>query len=190
MNEQNTNAATLNAYQTASAYQTATGTGATTATGTQPEEKDYKREYEKQLLEIERLKSAISKTNSENAEYKRKAEAQMSEEEKKAKELQELLDGKKQMEQELSQMRLEKELLANGFSGAETEKLIKNNFSVKDIAEIVKTRVDEAVKSARAEFTKNTTAKSPMGNGSSENAKSDFQIWQEERNRTNNIVKL
>lgn len=158
---------------------------------------DYEAEYKKAIAERDNFKAEAEKQKqlkdkyaSENADYKRKAESQLSDDEKKAKEMQDLLADKERMESELSQMRLEKELLANGFSGAETEKLIKNNFSVKDIAEIVKTRVDEAVKSARAEFTKNTTAKSPMGNGSSENAKSDFQIRQEERKRTNNIVNL
>ena len=60
-------------------------TGATTpeTQNTQPPEKDYKHEYEKQLMEIEKLKNAISKTNSENAEYKRKELEKMSDDEKK-----------------------------------------------------------------------------------------------------------
>ncbi len=163
----------------------------TNTQNTQTPEKDYKQEYEKQLLEIEKLKNAISKTNSENAEYKRKAEAQMSEEEKKAKEWKDLLAQNEEMNAKLAQMQLEKDLLSNGFTAEESKKLIDGKFAVKDIASIIKERVDMAVKSAKAEFTKNSTAQSLMGNGSADkNTKSAFQVFQESKKTTNNIVEL
>lgn len=162
-----------------------------TTQNTQAEEKNYKQEYENQKLEIERLKNAISKTNSENAEYKRKAEAKMTDDEKRAKELQDALDAKAQAESEVAQLRLEKDFATHGFSAEETEKLIKGNFAVKDIADIIKARCDEAVKSAKAEATKTSTAETLLGNGSAKGEeKSDFQKHQESKQKSENIVKL
>ena len=159
---------------------------------TQTLEKDYKQEYEKQLLEIEKLRNAISKTNSENAEYKKKELAKMSDDEKKAKELQDLIDSNNTMKTELAQMKLEKECLANGFTAEESEKLIKGNFAVKDIAEIIKSKVDEAVKSTKAEMTKGSTSNGLLGKGTAEkgNEQSDFQKRQESRQKQTNIVEL
>lgn len=167
---------------------------------------NYEEAYKKAIaerdsykLEAEKQKGLKDKYASENADYKKKAEdykkqveSQMSEEEKKAKEWQELLDSKKEMESKLSQMQLEKDLLANGFTTEESEKLIKGNFAVKDIATIIKERVDSAVKSAQAEFTKNSTSQSLMGKGSTDGkeTKSAFQSYQESKKTTNNIVEL
>lgn len=118
---------------------------------------------EAEVTKQKNLKDTYAK---ENADYKRKAEAQMTEEEKRAKEWQEMLDSKNKMETELAQMKLEKECLANGFTAEESEKLIKGNFAVKDIAEIIKAKVDEAVKSAKAEMTKGSTSNGLLGSGS------------------------
>lgn len=131
---------------------------------------DYEQEYKKQSLEIEKLKNAISKTNSENAEYKRKELEKMSAEEKSARELQDLMESNKKMEAELRTMKLEKDLLANGFTGEESEKLINSNFAIKDIADIIKAKVDEAVKSAKAELLKGTTTTPPMGSSATNNS--------------------
>lgn len=142
---------------------------------------NYEQEYRKQLLEIEKLKNAISKTNSENAEYKRKEAEKMTDEEKKAKELQELIDSKNKIEAELQTMKLEKDLLANGFSAEESAKLIRGNFSVKDIADIVKTRLEVQEKSLRAELIKDTTPSAPLGTGTTSGGKtkSDYALFQE-----------
>ena len=161
---------------------------------TQAPEKDYKHEYEKQLMEIEKLKNAISKTNSENAEYKKKELAKMSDDEKRAKEYEELVEAKNKMEAEIRTMKLEKELLSNGFNGEECQKLIKANISIDDISvltTIIKEKVDLAVKSAKAEGIKDTTPNSPLGNGTAKGTeKSDFAKYQETKTKTNNEVKL
>lgn len=163
--------------------------GATTpeTQNTQPPEKDYKHEYEKQLLEIEKLKNAISKTNSENAEYKKKEIAKMSDDEKKAKELQDLIDSKNQMEAEIRMMKLERDLLSNGFSAEESEKLISANISISDVkilTEIIKNKVDLAVKSAKAEAIKENTPTAPMGKGTADGKEQTaFQKFQEEKNQ-------
>ena len=117
--------------------------------------------------------------------------SEMSDEEKKAKELKELLDGKASLEAEVAQLKLEKECVSNGFSAEETEKLINGNFSVKDIADIIKARCDEAVKSAKAEATKSSTAGTLLGKGSTGgDAKSDFQKHQESKVQKSTVVEL
>lgn len=142
---------------------------------------NYEAEYKKAIaerdnlrLEVDKQKGLKDKYASENAEYKRKAEAQMSEEEKKAKEWQEIIDSNAKMKAELAQMQLEKELLANGFTAEESNKLIKGNFAVKDIATIIKERVDLALKSENAKLTKTSTPQSLMGNGANNNTELSF----------------
>lgn len=159
---------------------------------------DYKAEYEKMLaerdslqLEVKKQKDLKDKYASENADYKKRAEAQMSEEEKKAREWQEMIEGNEKMKAQIKQMQLEKELLANGFTAEESDKLMKGNFAVKDIAEIIKARVELATKSTNAEFTKNSTTSSLMGNGTAgSQGISDYQAYQASKKPTNNIVEL
>lgn len=168
----------------------------TTQTNNVTQTVDYEAEYKKILAERDSLKAESEKQKqlkdkyaSENAEYRRKAEAQMSEEEKKQKEWQEVLDRNKQMSKQIEQMQLEKDLLANGFNSEESAKLIDGKFAVKIIADIIKTRVDAAVKSAKAEFTKGTTSQSLVGKGTTTET-SDFQAYQANKNAKNNIVEL
>lgn len=158
-------------------------------TQTQAPEMDYKHEYEKQRMEIEKLKNAISKTNSENAEYKKKELAKMTDDEKKAKEYEELVNSANQMKAELEAMKLEKEFLSSGFTAEETTKLIQEKSSPKVIAEIIKNKVEIAVKSAMAEKIKEGTTQQPMGKGTtSESEKSAFQKFQEQ-NKQNKVKK-
>ena len=135
-------------------------------------ETDYKSLYEQTLKRAESAEAEATKQKGlkdnyakENAEYKRKAEAQMTDDEKKAKEWQELLDGKAELEAKVARFELEKQFVANGFSAEETDKLINGNFAAKDIADIIKARCDEAVKSAQAEGVKKSTPDSLLGNG-------------------------
>ena len=159
---------------------------------------DYESEYKKIVAErdsykaeAEKQKGLKDKYASENATYKKKELDKMTDDEKKAKELQDLIDSKNKMEAEIRVMKLEKDLLANGFTTEESEKLIKGNFAVKDIADIIKEKIDLAVKSAKAEMIKDTTPSSPMGNGNtSGDAKSGFQIFQEKSKKTNDMVEL
>lgn len=144
---------------------------------------DYEKEYQKQAMEIERLKNAISKTNSENAEYKRKELEKMSDEEKKAKELQDLIDSKKKIETELQEMKLEKEIYAKGFTDAECDKLKKSGVPVGAIscfAEILKARIEENTKNVKATLIKDTTPVEKLGKGTTENPLSDFEKFQKE----------
>lgn len=160
---------------------------------------DYKALYEQTLKRAETAEAEAKKQKglkdtyaTENAEYKRKAEAQMSDDEKKAKELQDLIDGKKSLEAEVAKLKLERDFSANGFSAEETAKLLDGNFAPKDIADIIKARVDEGVKSAKAESTKNSTAETLLGNGTANKgeAKSDFQKHQESKQSKSTVVEL
>jgi colicin import membrane protein len=160
---------------------------------------DYEAEYNKMVAERDSYKAEAEKQKrmkdqyaTENADYKKKAEAQMSDDEKRAKEHKELLDSKANLEAEIAKLKLEKEFSANGFSAEETAKLIDGNFAPKDIADIIKARVDEGVKSAKAEATKSSTADGLLGNGTANKGddKSDFQKHQESKAQTETIVKL
>lgn len=160
---------------------------------------DYKALYEQTLKRAETAEAEAKKQKglkdtyaTENAEYKRKAEAQMSDDEKKAKELKDLIDGKKSLEAEVAKLKLERDFSANGFTAEETAKLLDGNFAPKDIADIIKARVDEGVKSAKAESTKNSTAETLLGNGTANKgeAKSDFQKHQESKQSKSTVVEL
>lgn len=162
---------------------------------------DYKAAYEKKLAEIDSLTKEVEKQKGlkddyarENRAYKDKEKERLPEEEKRKQEQQEMLEKYKAMENEVAQMKLEKDLLANGFTTEESEKLVKSGITVeavKPFAEIIKARVDSSVKSATAEFTKNSTSQPLMGKGSADgNAKSDFQVHQESKKKSSNIVEL
>ncbi|MGN0961430.1 MAG: hypothetical protein ACI4PF_04455, partial [Christensenellales bacterium] len=135
--------------------------GQTQETSTQTQI-DYESEYKKMVAErdsykaeAEKQKGLKDKYASENADYKKKELDKMTDDEKKAKELQDLIDSKNKMEAEIRTMKLEKELLSNGFTGEESEKLIKGNFAINDIkvlTDIIKVKVDEAIKSTKAEL--------------------------------------
>ena len=170
-------------------------TSKTTGTETQI---DYESEYKKILAErdsykaeAEKQKGLKDKYASENADYKKKELDKMTDDEKKAKELQDLIDSKNKMEAEIKQMKLEKDLLSNGFTAEESSKLINSNFSVKDIAEIIKEKVDLAVKSAKAEMIKGTTPSAQMGIGTAtDKGESGYQKYQKSKQTTNNKVEL
>ena len=81
--------------------------------------------------------------------------------------------------------------VASGFD-LQSKQHLDSRHSVKDIAEIIKEKVELAVKSAKAEMIKGTTPSAQMGNGTADgkNEKSDFQKYQESKTKTNNEVKL
>lgn len=166
--------------------------------GTQQQPVDYEKEFmalkEKyNSLNNDYIKksSAYDKVSSENADYKRKERDKLSDEDKKARELQELIDSKNAMEAELKTMKLEKELLANGFTAQESEKIIKGNFAVKDLAEIMNIRLAEKEKSIKAELLKSSTPQIPLGNGTTgDDSESDFSRYQKAKKKEGKEVKL
>lgn len=166
--------------------------------GTQQQPVDYEKEFkalkEKYTsLNNEYIKKsdAYDKVSSENADYKRKERDKLSDEQKREQEFQDLVEGKKQIEAELKTMRLEKDLLSNGFTAEESELLIKDNFAVKTIADILKKRIEENTKSVTAGLIKKTTPSDPVGSDIDKGKeKSAFAKYQESKKKTENIVKF
>ena len=150
---------------------------------------DYESEYKKMLAERDAFKAEAEKQKglkdkyaSENAGYKKKELEKMTDDEKRAKEYQDLVESNNKMAERLKAMELEREFLGEGFSVEEFGELSKNNFSAKSIATLLKAKVEDAVKSAKAEAIKTDTPSSLVGNGNATgNSKSDFQRFQDEQ---------
>jgi hypothetical protein len=174
-------------------------------TETTVETTDYKALYEQTLAraeaaEADRDKQKKQKDNyaTENADYKRQEAERKKKEldslpevERLTKELEAERNARKADTVEIAKLKLEKEFSANGFTAEETAKLIDGNFAPKDLADIIKARCDEAVKSAQAEGVKNSTPDSLLGNGSADKkAKSDFEVHQESKQTKSTVVEL
>lgn len=173
--------------------------GATTPTTDTPPSIDYESEYKKVLAERDSFKAEMEKQKglkdkyaSENADYKKKELDKMTDDEKKAKEYQELMESNQKMAEELNAIKLEREFLGEGFTVEEYAELSKEKFSAKSIATLMKSKVEEAVKSAKAEFIKGSTPDTPMGKGTTNNAqdKTDFQKFQESQKQKTNRVEI
>lgn len=139
---------------------------ATTATATIPQEIDYKALYEKATAEAEKQKGLKDQYAKENAEYKRKAQEAMTDDQKKAEAEAEREKVFNQMQEELAEIKLEKEILANGFTADESEKLKGLKIpqeAIKTIAEIITARLDKYASSLKANEIKETTPTQPMG---------------------------
>ena len=167
------------------------------ATTPEPTPQNPPRDFEKELsdlrAELEKQKNLKDAYAKENAGYKKKELEKMSDDEKRAKEYQDLMTSAEQMKAELEAMKLEKEFFANGFTAEETTKLIKEKSSPSAIAELIKNKVELAVKSAMAEKIKEGTTQQPMGKGTAdEGEKSSFQKFQEQQaqNKTKKEIKF
>lgn len=166
--------------------------------GDTPPSIDYESEYKKMVAErdsykaeAEKQKGLKDKYATENADYKKKELDKMSDYDKVLKELEDSKNSNNALAEELRAIKLEREFLGEGFTVEEYAELSKEKFSAKSIATLLKSKVDEAVKSAKAEFIKGSTPKTPMGNGTaSEKAESDFLKYQKSKTKTNNEVKL
>lgn len=159
---------------------------------------DYKALYEQTNAELTKQKGIKDNYAKENAEYKRQ------EAERKKKELETLPEVERlQKELEASQkatneanakvaeMLHRQSGLENGFSVEEVEKLVGTNVDFKVLKEIVSARVDEAVKSTKAEATKASTTDNLLDKGSAnKETKSDFKKYQESKQKQSNIVEL
>ena len=177
--------------------------GATTPNdnGATPPSIDYESEYKKMLAErdsykaeAEKQKGLKDKYASENADYKKKELDKMTDDEKKAKEYQELIESNKKLEAKLREIETQNSLISAGFTKEEGDELLKANFSMSDVSvlsNIIKNKIEDAVKSAKAEGIKTSTPPSPMGNGTAKGeAKSGFQLYQESQEKKSKKVEL
>lgn len=162
---------------------------------------DYEAEYKKMVAErdgyraeAEKQKKLKDQYATENAEYKKKSVENMSAEEKRQKEYDELVASNKNFEAELNKLKTERELLANGFTAEESEKLIKDGCPialVKTIAEMFNARKTELEKTLKAQLLKETTQSAPMGKGTvGGEHKTNYQAYMDAKNQEAQEVKL
>ena len=162
---------------------------------------DYESEYKKVMAERDSYKAEFEKQKGlkdnyakENAEYKRKELEKMTDDEKKAKEYQELIESNQKLEARLREIETQNSLIGAGFTTEESAELLKANFSINDInvlSNIIKAKVDLAVKSAKAEGIKDSTPSSPMGKGTTDGkGETGFQTFQKSQQKSNNTVEL
>jgi hypothetical protein len=167
---------------------------------------DYKALYEQTLAraeaaEADRDKQKKQKDNyaTENADYKRQEVERKKKEldslpevERLTKELEAERNARQEADKRFAEMEHKQSGLENGFTADEVAKLVGTNVDFKILKEIVSARVEEAVKSAKAESTKNSTAETLLGNGTANKgeAKSDFQKHQESKQSQSTKVEL
>jgi hypothetical protein len=176
-----------------------TGTGAY-GNAAQPND-NYAEVIAQMKAENERLKNAISKTNSENAEYKRKeaeskkkAMEELPEIERLKAEFETLKAGKEAADKEIARYKAKNESLANGFTNEESDVLLNANCPIeliKPFAEIIKARLLEQEKSFKANGIKQAEQSKRMGAGTTA-TESDFKRFQAKKAKNDNsdIVEL
>lgn len=145
---------------------------------TQDTKIDYEQEFKKMQLENEKLKNAISKTNSENAEYKRKELEKLSVEEQTKLEIEE-------MRKQIANYTLEKSLQGQGYTVEEVAKLMADNCSPKAYAEIMNARLKSQETSMKADALAKSKADQSLGKETNGEEKSYAERLAEKRNSTN-----
>lgn len=178
-----------------------TVTTAANGQGNPASETNYAEVIAQMKAENERLKNAISKTNSENAEYKRKeaeskkkAMEELPEIERLKAEFETLKAGKEAADKEIARYKAKNESLANGFTNEESDVLLNANCPIeliKPFAEIIKARLLEQEKSFKANGIKQAEQSKRMGAGTTA-TESDFKRFQAKKAKNDNsdIVKL
>jgi len=119
-----------------------------------------KGKFDARESEIANLKKAI-------AEYQEKENANLTDAQKKDLEHQTLIEEKEKLEKQVAEFKFKDELIKNGFSADECAKIVeaqsKGESIVSVYANIMKTRTEEATKSAKAESIKKSTPPAPQG---------------------------
>lgn len=151
---------------------------------------DYEKEFKALQVKYNSLNDnymkksdAFDKVSSEVADFKRQQRDNMSEAQKQAEAQKELMESVKRLEAENANFKKEKEILANGFTTEECEKLMKGDMAVSVFAEILKTRLEENTKSVKANLIKESTPKEQIGDNSAANTESDFLKFQKEQQK-------
>ena len=178
----------------------------TTETTVVTPETDYKALYEQTLARAESAEAEATKQKGfkdsyakENAEYKRQEAERKKKEldslpevERLTKELEAERNARQEADKRFAEMEHKQSGLENGFTADEVAKLVGTNVDFKVLKEIVSARVEEAVKSAKAEATKASAAETLLGNGTANkgDTKSDFQKHQESKQTKSTIVEL
>lgn len=170
-------------------------------------ETDYKTLYEKLQADHEKaktenakLKASFDKTASEVAELKRASKAKMSEEEQRAAESAEMEQRYKDLQNEVNEMKTATAFAKAGFDEKDYGELVKQVVAVggdksSELAETFLTFVKKsnaaAVASAKNGAIRDgaVTPNASSAQGG-QGGKSDYQLYQESKTKTNNIVEL
>ena len=161
---------------------------------------DYKALYEKEKADREKLKASFDKTASEIAELKKQNKAKMSEEEQRQAEQAEREALYKSTLAQLNEIKTSSVFAKSGIAENDysdlSKKLVETcGDKASEVAETIIELVKKSNKSAVANA-KNASivdgARTPAAstNGMDGNAKSDYQLYQEGKKKSNNIVNL
>lgn len=180
--------------------------GQASGNGEQGTETDYKALYEKALADSERqksenakLKASFDKTASEVAELKRASKAKMSEEEQRAAEIAEKEQRLIEMQNRVYEMETTTLFAEQGFDKKDYGELVKQVVEVggeksgelsSAIIEFVKKANKAAVANAKNAAIKDGAVPPKTSTAQPTDTKSDYQLYQESKTKTNNIVKL
>lgn len=152
--------------------------------------KDLQGKYNSLNENYTKKSEALDRVSSEVADYKRQQKENMSKEQQEAEEKKETLARLQELEAQNANYRLEKEILASGFTAEECEKLMKGNMAVGVFAEILKARLEENTKSVTANLIKQSTPDAPIGNGTAKDTETGFQKFQKNQQKNNNLIEL
>lgn len=182
------------------------GDGNNDGNGEQGVETDYKALYEKALADSERqksenakLKASFDKTASEVAELKRVQKAKMSDDEKAQAERAEMEQYTKALQNRVYEMETTTLFAEQGFDKKDYGELIKQVVEVggeksgelsSAIIEFVKKANKAAVANAKNAAIKDGAVPPKTSTAQPTDTKSDYQLYQESKTKTNNIVKL
>ena len=120
-----------------------------------------KNKFDAREGEIAELKKTVK-------DYQTKEFNSLNDAQKRDVEYQNLMKSNKELQNLVSEYKLKETIMNSGFSAEECNKIIAATREGKDVApiyaEILKTRLNEGIASAKAEMTKKTTPTPPMGN--------------------------
>lgn len=152
--------------------------------------KDLQGKYNSLNENYTKKSEAFDRVSSEVADYKRQQKENMTKEQQEAEEKKETLAKVQDLEAQIANYRLEKDILANGFTAEECDKLMKGNMSIGVFAEILKARLEENTKSVKASLIKGSTPDAPIGNGTAKDTETGFQKFQKNKQKNNNLIEL
>lgn len=176
------------------------GDGDNGGNATPPDTTDYKALYEKSLADNKKLKASFDQTAHEVAELKKAQKAKMSEEEQRAAESAEKEQRYKDLQNEVNEMRTATAFAKAGFDEKDYGDIVKKIVEVggeksgelaDTLIEFVKKANASAVASAKNALIKDGAVPPKTSTVNADgNAKSDYQLYQESKTKTNNIVEL
>lgn len=177
------------------------GASASETSATEVDNTDYKALYEKEVAKRASDKKSYDQTASELAAMKKAARDKMSEEEKREAQLAEEREYWKGIESELNQTKVANVFAKQGYDEKDYSDLVKKLSEIggknaielaENFVDFVKKSNNNAVANAKNAMIKDgaVAPKSSTAQSDGKGAKSDYQLYQESKTKTNNIVNL